>query len=440
LDEGGIGSFAVLIVLITLHALIALAYAALTNSREHYLREQTEAGEEATPRLHITYQLSLLLLQFVIAALAVTALGGGLIESLTISDPTTERAAAYTIVLLPTALITLVIGNLVPGAVGSTQADKIAPWALYPMRLLIIVLGPLVTVIIAISKALASAFGSSSMVNVFTEEEIMTMLDASEKEGTIESEEKEMLYSVLQFGDRLVREVMIPRIDMVAVDINTPLDEAVKAFMDSGHSRIPIYEESIDNIKGLLYAKDLLNYWGKAPAKPIRELMRKAAFVPESKPADELLKELRTSKVHMAIIVDEYGGTAGLITFEDLIEEIVGDIQDEYDIHEEAEFIQNGPDNFTVDASISLNDFNDLLEVEIPTEDSDTLGGFLFTELGRVPEVGEKVEHEQLTMRIETIEGRRIRKVRVIRTQPPADSNTEAPNTGVATQPQPITD
>jgi len=440
LDEGSLGSLIVLMALIALHALIALAYAALTNSREHYLREQTEAGEEAPPRLHITYQLSLLLIQFVIAALAVTALGGGLIGLLSIEDPTTERAAAYTIVLLPTALITLVIGDLVPGAVGSTQADKIASWASYPMRLLIIVLSPLVSAIIAFSKALASAFGSSGMVNVFTEEEIMTMLDASEKEGTIETEEKEMLYSVLQFGDRLVREVMVPRIDIVAVDIETPLEEAVKAFMDSGHSRIPVYEETIDNIKGLLYAKDLLNLWGQEPTKPIRDLMRKATFVPESKPADELLKELRTSKVHMAIIVDEYGGTAGLITFEDLIEEIVGDIQDEYDIHEEAEYVQNGPDNFTIDASISLNDFNDLLEVEISTEDSDTLGGFLFTQFGRVPEVGEKVEHEHLTMRIETIEGRRIRKVRVIRTPPPADSSAEAPNNSVATKPQPITD
>lgn len=439
MDDGGIGSLLGLIVLIALHALIALAYAALTNSREHYLREQAETGDEAPPRLHITYQLSLLLVRFIIAALAVTALGGGLIDTLTIPNPTTERAVAYSLVLLPTALITLIIGDLVPGAVGSTRADSIAPWASYPMRLLILVLGPAVSGIIAVSKALAGVFGSSGMVNVFTEEEIMTMLDASEKEGTIETDEKEMLYSVLQFGDRLVREVMVPRIDIVAIDIDRSLEDALKVFMDSGHSRIPVYEESIDNIKGVLYAKDLLNLWGK-PAQPIRELMRKAVFVPESKPADELLKDLRQSKVHMAVVVDEYGGTGGLVTFEDLIEEIIGDIQDEYDINEEAEYVQNGPDNYTVDASMSLNDFNDLLEVEIPTEDSDTLGGFLFTQLGRVPEAGEKVDYAHLTMRIESIDGRRIRKVRVIRTLPPPDPSAKAPNNNIAAQPQPITD
>jgi putative hemolysin len=434
LDEGGLGSLLVLVLLIALHALIALAYAALTNSREHYLREQNEA-DEAPPRLDITYQLSLLLVRFAIAGVAITGLGMVLVEQLNI-----QPLLADVLVLGLVAIVTLILGDLVPEGVGSANADAIARWVAYPMRVLTFAFSPPVTVILAVSKAIAGVFGGSDMVNMVTEEEIMTMLDTSEKEGAIENEEKEMIVSVLEFGDRLAREVMIPRIDIVAVEIDTPLMDALKAFMDSGHSRVPVYEDTIDEIKGVLYAKDLLNQWGKEPTKPISELLRKAKFVPESKHASELLKEIRTSKVHMAIVVDEYGGTAGLVTFEDLIEEIIGDIQDEYDVNEEAEYVQNGPDNYTVDGSISLNDFNNLLDVEVSTEESDTLGGFVFTQLGRVPEVGEQIEYESLMMRVESIEGRRIRKVRVIRKSPPVEENTESLNGNIATQPQALTD
>jgi CBS domain containing-hemolysin-like protein len=410
------------LLLILLHALITIAYAALTNSKQSLLREQTESGHDVPPRLHITYQLSLLLLKFVIAAVAITAIGDSIIQELRIEDPTTEQLINYILILLPTALITLIIGDLAAEAIGTTRADRIAPFAVYPMRLLIILLSPVVSLMIALSKLLASFFGSSGLVNVLTEEEIVTMIETSEKEGAIENEEKEMIVSVLEFGDLLVREVMIPRIDIVALDVDTPVDKALQTLIDSGHSRIPVYEDTIDNIKGLLYAKDLLNLWGKTP-RPLKDIIRKANFVPESKRADVLLKELKRDRIHMVIVVDEYGGTAGLITLEDLIEEIIGDIQDEYDVHEEAEFVQDGPDTFTVDASITLNDFNDLLNVELSREDSDTLGGFIFTELGRVPEAGETLDYRNLSFTITSLDGRRIRKVHVIRTPEPIPEN-----------------
>lgn len=442
MEEGSLSGLMTLALLIALHALIALAYAALTNSRETYLREQTESKDSTPPRLHITYQLSLIILQFTIAALTASLLAQPLIASLNGADPAAARALAYVITLVPTALVTLVLGLLVPEAIGSARSDRIAPWSVYPMRLLILVLSPLAHLIIIISRLLASAFGSGSMVNVFTEEEIMTLLDAGQKEGTIENEEKEMIFSVLQLDDTLAREVMVPRIDIVAVDIETPLHEALQVFIESGHSRIPVYEDNIDNIKGLLYAKDLLALLKTGESKPISEVMRKAFFVPESKRCDLLLKDLQTSKIHMAVVVDEYGGTAGLVTIEDLIEEIVGDIQDEYDIHEEADYIQEGPDTYLVDASINLDDFNELLEVELPTDDSDTLGGFLFTRLGHVPEAGETIEHLNLTLKIEAIEGRRIRKVRVTRRPPSQDADDETANTkgNGKTQPQAVTD
>ncbi len=417
-----------MVVLIFIHALVTLAYAALTNSREPLLREQIETEADAPPRLHITYQLSLLLLRFAIAALAVTTLAQSLAPLLKLQNADLGRLLADVIVLLPTALLTLIFGDLVPEAIGSTRAESLARWFVVPMHLLISVLSPLVIAMMAVSKWLASVVGSGDKVNIYTEEEIMTILDAGEKEGSIENEEKEMIYSVLQFGDKTVREVMIPRIDVVAVALDTTLDEALTVLLDSGHSRIPIYEETVDNIKGLLYAKDLLRVLQK-PAdirKPVGELMRHPFFVPESKRADELLAELKTKKVHMAVVVDEYGGTAGIVTFEDLIEEIIGDIQDEYDTNEEQEYIELGPNTFRVDAGINLTDFNDLLDVELPTEESDTLGGFLFAEFGRVPEVGETLAHHSLTMRIESLDGRRIRNVYVTRKLAQTETEAEA--------------
>ncbi len=439
MDEGSLAGLITLLLLVALHALITLAYAALTNSREDYLPEAAEAGLNIPPQVHLTYHLSLMIVQFCLAAVAAVTLAQPLIGSLGIDDPNTARVTAYIITLIPTALVTLVLGNLVPEAIGSAQADKLAPWFNYPMRVLIVLLSPLVKAIIWLSKALAAMFGSAALVNVYTEEEIMTMLDASEKEGEIENVEKEMIYSVLEFDDTLAREVMIPRIDIVAVEIDTPVQEALKSFIETGHSRIPVYEDTIDNIKGLLYAKDLLNLWHTGGQKPIRDIMRKAFFVPESKRCDVLLKELQTSKIHMAVVVDEYGGTAGLVTIEDLIEEIVGDIQDEYDVNEEADYVQKAPDVYVVDASMNLDDFGELLDVELESEDSDTLGGFIFAQLGRVPEARETIDLPLLTLRIESIEGRRIRKVHVIRKREAAPDEGETAAGTTRLQPQPAT-
>lgn len=403
--------------LILVHGLVVLAYASLTNTREPLLREQLESQGDAPPRLHITYQLSLLLLRFTIAAVAVTTLAQSIAGVLQMDDRNLELILADVLVLVPTALVTIIIGDLVPEAIGSTRAETLARWFTFPMRVLIVALTPLVVAVMAVSKWLAGVVGSGDKVNVYTEEEIMTILDAGEKEGSIENDEKEMIYSVLQFGDKTVREVMIPRIDVVAIDLETTVDEALTLLLDSGHSRIPVYEENIDNIKGLLYAKDLLRVMqGAAESrKPISQLIRLPFFVPESKRADELLAELRTKKVHMAVVVDEYGGTAGIVTFEDLIEEIIGDVQDEYDTNEPQEYVELGPNTYRVDAGISLTDFNDLLDVELPTESSDTLGGFLFASFGRVPEVGETLEFGSLAFRIDSLVRRRIVNVHVVR-------------------------
>jgi CBS domain containing-hemolysin-like protein len=327
-------------------------------------------------------------------------------------------------------IIIFVLGELVPASIGERYAAAVLKWTLPLMHLLILVFKPLVGLLTIVSKIASAPFGSEMQVNTVTEEEIMTFVEG----GTLEDEEKEMIYSVLQLDEKLARDVMVPRIDVVGLEITSTVEKALERFIKSGFSRIPVYEEIIDNIKGVLYAKDLLTYWhnGKRDQQAIQSMLRPAYFVPESRPAGLLLQEMKVRKVHIAIVVDEYGGTAGLITIEDLIEQIIGDIQDEYDLNEEDEYRQIGDDEFVVDAGINIDLFNDVLEVELPSEESNTLGGFIYAQIGRIPEVGDTITTDEITLRVESLERRRIRKVYVRRhtTQETEPSEGQETNNG----------
>jgi putative hemolysin len=254
-----------------------------------------------------------------------------------------------------------------------------------------------------------------------TEEEIMTLVDAGEEDGVIEEEEKAMIYSIFQLADTLVREVMVPRIDMLAFEQDTSLVEATESFMQTGFSRAPVFQDSIDNIVGLLYYKDLLAAWRDGVEDQIvKSLCREAYFVPEAKRVDDLLTEMQVKQVHMAIVVDEYGGTAGLVTIEDLVEEIVGEIRDEYDYAEELPFQKLHEGEFLFSGRIDLDDVNLMTEAELPKETSETLGGFIYSRLGKVPVKGEVVEAGGLRLIVEEVSGRRIRKIRAHRLTPRA--------------------
>ena len=432
METDSISGLVVIIVLLMLNAVLTLAYASLTNIRTGPLREAAEDGNRtakqvlglsASTSLTVTYQTVTTLFRFMIAVVALLNVANPLANG----NPQVDGLLVQVVVVALTALVTIVVADIVPEAIGSSYANSLALVFASPMQTTIQVFTPLVFVLIRISKLLSSLFKSSNLVNTITEEEIMTLVDAGHTGGTIEEEEKEMIYSVLQLDQTHVSEVMVPRIDIVAIDIDQSLDEAGSIFVKSGFSRIPIYEENIDNIKGLLYAKDLLAHWNRDDAQElaIRDLMRPVYFVPETKRVDELLKEIQTQKVHLAIVVDEYGGTAGLVTIENIIEEIIGDIQDEYDLNEEADYEQVGPDEYIVDASIDLDDFNDLLDVDLPTDDSDTLGGYIYTYFGRVPVVGETIEDDDLIMHVMMVEGRRLRKVHITRKKATTEETTE---------------
>ncbi len=422
MSEDSLSGLLIVLLLIAAQSIITLGYAALVNARTAPLRDLATDGNTRAQRainlitsksLTVTYQLLSILIAFAIAGLTVLSVGAPLLDA----NPAWMPELIYPLALLLVALLLVILGAIVPEAVGTVYANSLVLWSADLLRLLMLVSTPLVTVVLFMSRALSALFRSSSVVNTITEEEIMTLVDAGHTGGTIEEEEKDMIYSVLQLDQTRVSEMMVPRIDVVAVSINDSLAKAWETFVESGYSRIPVYGDNLDDIKGLLYAKDLLAHWtnGYDPEGPLTALMRRAYFVPESKRADELLKELQARKVHMAVVVDEYGGTAGLVTIENIIEEIIGDIQDEYDLNEEDEYEQTGPDEYIVDASMDLDDFNELLEVDLPTDDSDTLAGHIYSVLGRVPIVGEKLDDEHLAIEVLSVDGRRIRKLRVTR-------------------------
>ncbi|MCY4525142.1 MAG: hemolysin family protein, partial [Anaerolineaceae bacterium] len=326
---------------------------------------------------------------------------------------------AQVLLVIASCLLLLVVGRLLPQVSGAAWADRLAPALAGTALLLLRLAWPLLAVLSPLNRYLMRVTGAARQAGSVTEQEIMTLVDAGQREGTIEDEEKAMIFSVLQFTDTLVREVMVPRIDIVSISRVTTLQEALGLFVGSGHSRLPVHDGNIDHIEGLLYAKDLLAAWHIDAEDPpsIPALMRPAHFVAGDRRADLVLKELQQSKIHLAIVLDEYGGTAGVVTLEDLVEEIVGDIQDEYDTGEEVEFIRQTDGEYSIDASMDLHDVNELLQVDLPTDSSDTLGGFIYDLLGRVPQPGEvlPVMEHGLTLRIDSLDGLRIRKVQVTR-------------------------
>ncbi|HEY3108830.1 MAG TPA: hemolysin family protein [Chloroflexota bacterium] len=287
----------------------------------------------------------------------------------------------------------------------------------YPVRATAALLSPVVRLLNRIGGAAARAAGLGDVPEgpVHTEDDLHTHASAAHEVGIIQEDEQEMIDAVIDMDKTTAREIMVPRMDVTGLPADATVDRAVDLIRARGYSRIPVYEESIDNIIGVLYAKDLFRYLRAVQTDlQVRGLVRPAYFIPESKKTDELLRELQRQKVHIAIVADEYGGTAGIVTIEDLLEEIVGDIQDEYD-REEAKIVPISEDEAIFDATVSIDDVNDALKLNLEGEDVDTIGGLLYERLGKVPALGDQTELEGVLLRVESTAGRRIRKVRVTR-------------------------
>ena len=255
-----------------------------------------------------------------------------------------------------------------------------------------------------------------------SEEELLALADVAEEEEVIERTERALIHSIIEFGDTVVREVMVPRPDMATVEARAKASDAMELFMSAGYSRIPVYEQGIDDIVGILYAKDVMKAFREpgGSGRCVRDLVRPARFVPETKRVAELMPEMQRDKSHMAIVVDEHGGTAGLVTLEDLIEELVGEIVDEYDVEEPPIEPLPGGD-VRVNARMPIDELNDLLDAEFPEGDYDTVGGLVYFLLGHVPSEGETVDYDGRRLRAERVQGRRIGRVRISKLEPVSD-------------------
>ncbi len=432
-------SAALLLLALLLHAAVSLLYAALQNVSRATMRELADEGDtralgflaifDNPMRLSMSVTITHILTRIAIAVLLTLLL----IERLASGAPALDLLWACLAILLG-AGITLLLGDLLPEALGAAYGEALLPVSIAPMRLLLTLVAPLATSVLLLVRSIARIVGSQPLVNMVTEEEIMTIVNASHSGGVIEDEEKDMIANVLQLGETSARELMTPRIDIVALDVNESIMAALAAFVESGFSRIPVYEDSIDNVLGLLNAKDiltLLKNHDDLRSQQIRELMRPTVFVPETKRADALLKEMQAQNVHLAMVVDEYGGTSGLVTIENIIEEIIGDIRDEYDYAEEADYVAVDDGSYLIEGGMDLDDLNALLGISIDTAAADTLGGYIYLALGRVPNTGETIDTDILSMTVLAIDGHRIRKVKVRKLLPTAASNG-APNAATA--------
>ena len=338
---------------------------------------------------------------------------------------------AIIIITIILSYFTLIFGELVPKRIAMKYSEKIAYGSIGVIRAISIVMSPFVKFLTFSTNIVSKVFGvSENEEETVTEEEIRMMVDVGEEKGTIDEEEKTMINNVFEFNDKIVSEIMVPRTEIYAVDMNESISESIEGMIeneDFRYSRIVVYEENIDNVKGIVYLKDIL-LSGKNKNTKIKNLVKEAYFVPDSKPVNELFEEMRKNRKQIAIAVDEYGGTSGLVTMEDILEEIVGEIYDEYDEVEDI-YQEIDENTFILSGSMAIYEVEGLLNIEIEDGDYDTLSGYLVEQLGRIPDENEKrlvVETPDITYKIEEIKDKRITKVKDCRNNPkPEEENEE---------------
>ncbi|HHS14011.1 MAG TPA: HlyC/CorC family transporter [bacterium] len=318
--------------------------------------------------------------------------------------------------IITVTLVLLIFSEVSPKIFAVKQPVRFASMVSLPLSIFIRIVSPLTHIFEQLTHGFTVLLGVKKESPFVDEQELKALFNVGEDNGALDENEREMIHSIFTFGETTVKEVMIPRTDMICVEKDTGLEEVLRLVKEKGHSRIPVYDGTVDNISGILFVKDLLPYsQDMHPGKNLTELVRKPYFVPESKMIDELLREFQLERLHMAIVVDEYGGTAGLVTLEDVIEEIVGEIRDEFD-REKPLVRQIDTNTWIVEGKINIEDLNEALTQSFPAEeDYETLGGFLLSLLGHIPSEKEEIKYGSWHMIIEKVVGQRITKVRMIK-------------------------
>jgi len=438
---GSLVELLIIAVLIGLNGIFVAAEIALVTVRRSRIRQLSDEGDRRAKRvarmterpagLLATIQLGITFIGFLAAAFAGASIAGQIADWLReIGLAGSADIVALLIVTLMVSLVTIVFGELVPKTLALAHAERYALTLSRPVELLGRVLGPVVWFLTTVTHGVTRVLGvrDVSSDDAITSEELLILVERGSEQGTIEAEEEQMIGGVLELGEQRAHEVMVARVDMVALEADASLARIVDVIVGEGHSRIPVYEGNIDNIIGMLYAKDLLPYLvGDDRTPEIRALLRTPLFVPESMLVDDLLRSLQRRRVHIAIVLDEHGGTAGLVTIEDLLEEIVGEIQDEYD-EEEPMIVPLGDHAARIDGRADVDDMLEHFDTELDGDDQeefDTVGGLVYHHIGGVPAVGDSVEVDSLKLTVEATDGRRVRTVHVLYTPREIDDSED---------------
>jgi putative hemolysin len=412
-----------------------IALVSVRRSRVDQMVEENRRGAARVKRLIenpgrflAVIQVAITFIGFLSSAVAAVSLSGGLADLIRQVTWLAASADAISLVIVTAlvALFSIVVGELTPKALALAYPDRASLLLAGPVDLLGTLLTPLVRLLTALTRLIVRPFGADKVPSAqITAEELKLIVERGGEEGILEAEEEQMINAVIELRERRVHEVMVPRMDIVGIEADADLATAVERIVAEGHSRLPAWERSVDHIVGVLYAKDLLPFLTRPPAESptVRSLLRPPVFVPESMSIDDLLHEFQRRKVHLAIVGDEYGGTAGLVTIEDLLEEIVGEIQDEYD-EEEAMVERLDGDRVRFDGRASVDEIEevwadlDLATLLTDREEYDTVGGLVFHRIGGVPRPGDVIRVDGLTITVESINGRRVSKVLVTRDRP----------------------
>lgn len=430
----------VLAILILINAFFAATEIAFISLNDAKIEKQAKEGNKKAKQIKkmlrepskflATIQIGITLAGFLSSAFAADAFADDLAPMLQNLIPlglTAWRNISIILITIILSYFSLIFGELVPKRLAMRNSEKIAFGTIGIIRTISIITAPFVKLLTASTNGVSKLFGiSGTDEETVTEEEIRMMVDVGEEKGSIKEEEKELINNVFEFNDKVVSEIMIHRKDIYAIDINSDIDNILKELDEYKYSRIPVYEENIDNIVGMLFIKDLLANVNKKEKVKIAKIIREPYFVSENKPIDELFRDLQKNKHQLAIVLDEYGGTAGLVTMEDIIEELVGNIFDEYD-EEEKEFEKIDDNTFLISGSVSIHDLRKILGVEIPEGEYDTLSGYLIELLGRIPLDDEKpvIETKRVTYKIEDYEEKRILWVKACRNNVEEDVQEE---------------
>ncbi|MBQ7961905.1 MAG: HlyC/CorC family transporter [Clostridia bacterium] len=423
---------ALLFVLILVNAFFAMSEIAMISLNDTKIEKLAEEGDKKAKQILkltqnssnflSTIQIGVTLAGFLTSASAADSFAPLITQAVHPLIPAIPESVIDTVALILITIIisyfSLVFGELAPKKIGMQKSEKVAYKVVGILLFVMKVTKPFVKILSMSTNGIVRLFGIDPLADEeeVTEEEILMMVDVGEEKGVIENAQAEMINNIFEFDDIDAGDIMTHRVDMTAVEADEPVSEVIKVAVADGYSRIPVFDDDPDNIIGVVYIKDLLEYVGKElpEKKTIREIMRDAYFIPETKKCGQLFTEMSEKRVQMAIVVDEYGGTAGLLTLEDIVESIVGNIHDEYDT-EEAEISKINDNTFTVEGTTDLDEIDELVGATLPEGDYDTVAGFIISQLGFLPKDGDMdtVEYENLKFTILSVEDKRIAKVRI---------------------------